>query len=135
MEELNCNLVIWNVTVPYPGGFLDKNLSKEDYRKLMSFPSNEAYETLENKYRFCKYKISLKDLVDKLYNMFAHPRYIHFKLNIDYLRRWVLLINFIFMPEYIITILKSKRKSQYIKNAVLQFWRHLLISTRKPQNI
>lgn len=120
MKKLDCNVVIWNVTVPYPGGFLDKKLAKEDYKKLMGFPSNEAYELLEAKYKFAKYDIGLKALVDKLYTIFPHPRYFHFKLSPDYIKRCLLYINFIFKPRYLKTVFRSRRKLQYIKSIISQ---------------
>lgn len=120
MKELDCNVVIWNVTVPYPGTFLDKKLIREDYKKLMSFPSDEAYRLLESKYKFSSHDRNLKELVDYLYGIFPHPRYINFKIDPNYWRRWLLFVNFIFNPRYIAVILRSRRKLQYLKSIFLQ---------------
>ncbi len=120
MKDLNCNVVIWNVTVPYPGGFLDRKLDREDYRMLMGFPSNEAYALLEDKYKFAEHNRNLKELVDELYGIFPHPRYLHFKLTPDYIRRWFLFMDFIFNPKYLKAVLGSKRKLQYITNPLTQ---------------
>ena len=120
MKEVNCNVVLWNVTVPYPGCFLQKELMREDYRNLMGFPSDEAFELLETKYKFAKYDIHLKDLIDKLYHIFPHPRYIHLKLKPDYLKRWFLFVDFIFKIKYILAFLRSKRKLSYLKSIVCQ---------------
>lgn len=119
-KELNCNVVIWNVFVPYPGIGFAKELILEDYETMNGFPSDEAYQLLETKYKFAKYKTNLKKLVDKLYKRFPHPRYFHFKLSKDYIKRWIKFISFAYDPKYILAVLRSKRKLQYLYSLLFQ---------------
>jgi radical SAM superfamily enzyme YgiQ (UPF0313 family) len=121
MREITCNVVIWNVTVPYPGGFLDMKIEREDYRKLINFPSDEGYDLLETKYRLAQHDRNLRGLVDELHSIFPHPRYINkMRLNADYIWRCFLFIDFIFKPKYLMMLLRSRRKLQYLLDPIIQ---------------
>lgn len=120
MKELNPNAVIWNVTVPYPGSFLDRKLSRADFKVLLTYPSAEAFALLDSRYRFAAHSESMSALLDRLYGIFPHPRYLRFKLDAAYLKRWLRFFDYIFNPKYIGILLRSRRKRQYLKRAFSQ---------------
>lgn len=120
MKEIRPNVVIWNVTVPYPGSFLDRKLSRDDYKVLQTYPSEEAFALLDRRYRFAAHSESIMALMDRLYDIFPHPRYARLKLDAGYIRRWLRFADFLFDRRYIGILLRSGRKLQYLKRAFSQ---------------
>lgn len=117
MKKEKPNVMIWNVTIPYPGTNLNNVIVEdEDLETLNNFPSKNAYELLERKYKLASYKSRLSDVVyNRLYRTFFHPRMIYFNLSPSYVGSFFRFISFIFDPKYLSMLLRTKRKKEYLK--------------------
>lgn len=117
MKKEKPNVMIWNVTIPYPGTNLNGVVVEdEDLEILNRFPSKKAYQLLEKKYKLAHYDYDIQDLVyNNLYKTFFHPRKVYLNLKSSYIASFIRFIDFIFNPRYISMVLRSKRKGQYLK--------------------
>ncbi|MFH0875141.1 MAG: radical SAM protein [archaeon] len=116
MKRLKPNVIVWNVTIPYPGTNLDIVIDNKDLELFNRFSSSEIYTVLDNKYKICKYKAKFNDIVfNRLYKTFFHPKKPHLILTQTYIGSFFRFIDFIFDAKYIKQILRSRRKVMYLK--------------------
>jgi len=116
VKKMGCNIVLWNVYTPFPGVNFGKTLDDEDLNLMLQYPSELTLDLLEKKYKFGNYKKSLSEVLDYLYSNTFHPKHIKLKLKLSYWRSFFLMISFIFDIRYLLQLLKSKRKIQYVTN-------------------
>lgn len=120
VKDMKYNLVCWNVYCPYPGVNWGKKLDIEDLDMILRHPSDETYDLLERKYKFGDYDKPIKEIVAYLYKNTFHPKNLKFSLELNYWRSMFSCISYIWDLRYIIQILKSKRKMQYVTNLLTQ---------------
>jgi len=120
VKDMGYNSVIWNVYCPVPGVNWEITLDMDDLDTFNNYPSKEAFELLESKYKFGKYKQSIIMMLDYLYSNTFHPK--HFKLSLQpyYYRSIYQSISYVFDIRYILQLVKSKRKMEYIINLFKQ---------------
>ncbi|MBU0758259.1 MAG: B12-binding domain-containing radical SAM protein [Nanoarchaeota archaeon] len=119
-KDMRYNVVFWNTYTPFPGSNFGKEIDIEDLDLLLEYPSKTTFDLLERKYKFGSYDRSLLTLVDELYTKTFHPKHIKLSFDPKYWLSFFSMINYVFDPKYISAILKSKRKTEYIKNLFRQ---------------
>lgn len=120
IKDRRYNSVIWNVYCPYPGVKWEKTLDMEDLDIVNKYPSREAFEMLERKYKFGDYKQSIISILDYLYSNSFHPKYFKLSLKPYYYLSLYLSLSYFFDIRYLLQLVKSKRKMEYITNLFKQ---------------
>ncbi|NIM03348.1 radical SAM protein [bacterium] len=119
-RQLNATLNIFNVTTPFPGTDLYKEiqteLSPRDYSKLSSKVSfKEFINFIESKCKFSQHDIKLNALLMDLWKEFPNVHDLSFRLNKNYLKGIIKELLFIMDIRYLKVISKSKRKKEYVE--------------------
>lgn len=120
VKEMKYDSVIWNVYCPVPGVNWERTLDMDDMDTFNKYPSKEAFELLERKYKFGNYKQSIGAILDYLYSNTFHPKYLRFSLQPYYYRSIYQSISYLFDARYIFQLMKSKRKMEYVANLFRQ---------------
>ncbi len=120
VKDMGYSSVIWNVYCPVPGVNWERTLDMEDLDTFNKYPSKEAFELLERKYKFGDYRQSICMILAYLYSKTFHPKYFRFSLHPYYYRSIYQSISYIFDFRYIFQLVKSKRKMEYITNLFKQ---------------
>lgn len=119
-KELNATLNIFNVTTPFPGTDLYKEietkLSPKDYSKMASKISfKEFIEFIESRCKFSQHNINLDVLLTDLWKEFPNVQDLSFRLNKSYIKGIIKELLFVVDMKYLKVINKSKRKKEYLK--------------------
>lgn len=120
VKDMGYNSVIWNVYCPVPGVNWERTLDMDDLDTFNKYPSKEAFELLERKYKFGNYKQSITMMLDYLYSNTFHPKHFKFSLQPYYYRSIYQSISYVFDIRYILQLVNSKRKMEYITNLFKQ---------------
>jgi len=121
-RRLDATINIFNVTVPYPGtDIYDKvgGVPLEDYAKIGPTPASydQWIETIQSRYKLSNHNMDLKDLVKRLAEEFPTVHRLRLSNPKNFAKLWENL-SFVFKPKYVKVMLKSKRKSEYLKWAL-----------------
>ena len=119
-RELNATLNIFNVTTPFPGTDLYKDieteLSPRDYSKMAAKISfKEFIDFIESRCKFSQHNINLERLLVNLWKEFPNVQDLSFRLNKSYLKGIIKELLFIVDMRYLKVISKSKRKKKYLQ--------------------
>ena len=114
------SMVLWNVYIPFPGVEFGRSLDLEDLNPMLKYPSKETIDLLEKKYKFALYKKPIQKVAEELYSLTFYPKHVRFTLSPSYWASFFRMISFVFDYRYILQMLKSKRKMQYINNLFTQ---------------
>jgi radical SAM superfamily enzyme YgiQ (UPF0313 family) len=119
-KELNATLNTFNVTTPFPGTDLYKEietkLSPKDYSKMASKVSfKEFIDFIESRCKFSQHNINLETLLTNLWKEFPSIQDLSFRLNRRYFKGVIKELLFLFDIKYLKVISKSKRKKQYLQ--------------------
>ncbi|MDO8740489.1 MAG: radical SAM protein [Candidatus Woesearchaeota archaeon] len=120
VKKMKYNMVLWNIYIPFPGVEFGRSLDLEDLNPMLKYPSKETIDLLEKKYKFALYKKPIQKVAEELYSLTFYPKHIRFTLSLSYWASFFRLISFVFDHRYILQMLKSKRKMQYINNLFTQ---------------
>ena len=114
------NVVLWNVYTPFPGVAFDRVMDLEDLNTMLDYPSEKAIDTLEEKYKFGDYSLSIRGLLDRVYSETFHPKHIRFRLSPSYWTGALRMFSYILDTRYLSALARSRRKAQYLINLFRQ---------------
>ena len=122
-DEIKSDISIFNVTCPFPGtelhSYLKHKLTYDDYTKMSSYVSYNTYiDLIESKCKLSAHNIPINDLLARIQATVPVPRNIRLKFNLKYMRNFIRYFNFITNLRYIVCMIKSRGKAEYIKFAV-----------------
>jgi len=120
VKDMRYSSVIWNVYCPVPGINWERTLDMDDLDTFNKYPSKEAFDLLEKKYKFGDYEQSIRLILKYLYSNTFHPKYFRFSLQPFYYRSIYQSLSYVFDTRYILQLLRSKRKKEYIINLFKQ---------------
>ena len=121
-DEIKSDISIFNVTCPFPGtelhSYLRHKLTTDDYTKMSSYVSYRTYiDFLESKCKLSAHNIPIDDMLARIQETVPVPRNIRLKFNMKYMRNFIRYFNFITNLKYIVCMIKSRGKADYIKFA------------------
>lgn len=121
-DEIKSDISIFNVTCPFPGtelhSYLRHKLTTDDYTKMSSYVSYRTYiDFLESKCKLSAHNIPIDDMLARIQETVPVPRNIRLKFNMKYMRNFIRYFNFITNLKYIVCMVKSRGKADYIKFA------------------
>ena len=141
-RKINATVSIFNLTTLFPGNDIYEKMGGvplEDYGDLGANPkSYDAWiSLLETKYKLSKHNLDLKKLVKELAEEFPTVHRLSFK-NPKYIAKLAENLSFVTSPRYLRVMLKSKRKSEYIKWAMqmssfLKRQKNIIKEEKKPE--
>lgn len=134
-DELKSDISIFNITCPFPGTdiqiYQKEKLCDEDYPKMSGMASFNTYiDFIEEKCKLSQHRIPIRDILKRIQETIPSPRDIRIKVSKDYVLNLVRYLNFIRIPAYLNCMLRSRKKSKYLRFA-LGFIRKKNVSTTK----
>ncbi len=121
VNDMKYNVVQWSVYSPYPGVAFGVELDLDDMNTISRFPSKEAFDILERKYKFGKYDKTIKEVLDYIYSKTFNVRNFKLLLTREYIISFFRFISFLSNKHYLLVMLLSKRKTNYAKDFLTQF--------------
>ena len=116
LKIMRPNVVLWNVYNPIPGVNFGRELELKDLESQLDSTSEMAFEMIEKKYKFGMYEKKISEILNELHDIFPHPRYLKFRFDIQYCKRWLRIFSYLFDLRYIIKLFRSRRKKDYIRS-------------------
>jgi radical SAM superfamily enzyme YgiQ (UPF0313 family) len=122
-DEIKSDISIFNITCPFPGTdiqtYMKEKLTEEDYPKMSGMASYNTYiDFIESKCKLSSHNIPIRDILKRIQLAIPSPRDIRAKAGLKYIANMARYLNFLINPKYIMCLLRSSKKFEYLKFAL-----------------
>ncbi len=98
---------------------MKEKLTEEDYPKMSGMASYNTYiDFIESKCKLSSHNIPIRDILKRIQLAIPSPRDIRAKAGLKYIANMARYLNFLINPKYILCLLRSSKKFEYLKFAL-----------------
>jgi anaerobic magnesium-protoporphyrin IX monomethyl ester cyclase len=118
--DIRANINLFNITTLFPGSDLyyefQQEIPEEDLKKFASQDDiDEFLYIIENKYKLSDHNVPIPELLKMISNRFPVRGNLALKWDSGYLIQLWKLVSFMYQPNYLNSMLHSKRKTEYLQ--------------------
>ncbi len=122
-KEIKSNLYLINVASPYPGSEIyeqyGKHVDPDEFEKISWYESYDAFlDFIDKNFKMADYNSHITDVLKRVWKEVPTSRDYSLKLNKSYFEQIGRQASFVINPMYLNTLIKSRRKKQYVQKAI-----------------